>query len=55
VKEKEKEWAAHEVDTVAAVVVTEMEGRRKKRKRRHRRLVSLYVTRALGREVRLTY
>ena len=36
VKEKEKEWAAHEVDTVAAMVVTEMEGRRKKRKRRHR-------------------
>ena len=40
VKEKEKERATHEVDTVAAMVVAAMEGRRKSRRRRHRRSLS---------------
>jgi hypothetical protein len=35
VKEKEKERVTHDVDTVVAMGVTAMEGRRKRRKRRH--------------------
>jgi hypothetical protein len=35
-KDKEKERATHDVDTVAEMVVAATEGRRKRKKRRHR-------------------
>jgi hypothetical protein len=37
---KEKEWVTHDVDTAAAMGVAAIEGRRKRRKRRHCRSLS---------------